>query len=148
MLSLRYIFRSIVNENTRYWDEIAGINSMNSSELWSLKYFGGGWNRKLYLDVFKLARLLNSLCALSRLGLGTIIVFFRNFNNQVFQSTSQSHIDKCNASKLKFSPIALPKSSSAWEPNSKNPIVTNYTSAWGCWADYPHLGAHDGIGGL
>jgi hypothetical protein len=80
---------------SRYWDELADIHDMESSEMWSDDYFGGNGVKGTYcVETGPFANLTLRWLAD---GSTSDHCLTRIFNNNSLQSTSQANINKCNA---------------------------------------------------
>ncbi|KAI0133933.1 hypothetical protein BJ170DRAFT_690262 [Xylariales sp. AK1849] len=104
-----------------YWDELADIDEMSSSEMWKEEYFGGNGTEedKCVVDG-PFANL-----TLRWLADGSVSdhCLTRIFSDRSLSGTSQANIDACNA-------------------------ITNYSSAWNCWSGSPHISGHAAVGGI
>ncbi|ETS75767.1 hypothetical protein PFICI_12711 [Pestalotiopsis fici W106-1] len=101
-----------------YWDELADIDDISSSDLWN--YFGGNGSGDDHC--FTDGPFANLTLRWLTNGSTSDHCLTREFNQTAFEGTKQSNIDKCLA-------------------------ISNYTDAWECYNGGTHTGGHLGVNG-
>ncbi|ETS77427.1 hypothetical protein PFICI_11301 [Pestalotiopsis fici W106-1] len=105
-----------------YWDELADVNDLYRTDMWEDQYFGGNGTDD------GTSRVVNGSFAnltLRWLADGTYSDHWltRINNKNSLRLTNQAHINVCNAKQ-------------------------NYSTAWDCWGQNPHLSGHQAVGGI